>query len=201
MRHTPLVDVLILAAGESSRMGEPKAFLPFPGKPGEDFLGQVLSVYAAEGLQPAVVLPASIQRSMPDRYGATPLPRQIVFNDRQDLGRIHSVRLGLASLRPRGWVIIQDVDRPFVTGELIAALIRARSKGVTVPTYSGVRGHPVLLSEAVAHAVFLDKRPATLREALEPFPHRELAWRDAKCDVNVNTPDALAAADARTIPS
>jgi molybdenum cofactor cytidylyltransferase len=191
MRHETPVDVLILAAGDSSRMGQPKAFLPFPDKPGEDFLGQLTSVYESEGIHVAVVLPASIQRSLPPRVGASPLPRTVVYNDRQDLGRIHSVRTGLAAARPRGWVIIQDVDRPFVTRELIVALMRARGRGVTIPTYNGERGHPVLLSPEVAQVVLLDRRPTTLREALASFPHKMVAWKDVKCGMNVNTPEEL----------
>jgi CTP:molybdopterin cytidylyltransferase MocA len=98
----------------------------------------------------------------------------------------------LAHVRPDAHVVIQDVDRPFVSPELIEALQTAHTTfGYTAPIFNGEAGHPILLSPFLVNAL-RDDASKTLREALSPFPRRDVQWDDLQCGTNINDPDDYA---------
>ncbi|MBI3961431.1 MAG: nucleotidyltransferase family protein [Deinococcus sp.] len=141
------VAALILAAGESRRMGFPKALLRLGA---ETFLGRLLRVLAAAGIQQrVVVLGAHAQRirASVDLSGA-----QVVENPDYALGQLSSLQVGLRALGGN-WdgVLMALVDHPMLTSQVVAQLLAAYSPGdaVVVPVYAGRRGHPVLFSASL----------------------------------------------------
>jgi molybdenum cofactor cytidylyltransferase len=137
---------LILAAGESSRMGRDKALLDYHGR---TFLEHILvTLRTAELARVAVVLghhAEEIQRAV-KLQGA-----RVVFNPDYRRGQTSSFQAGLKALESEGVgaVVLCLVDHPAISCEVVKHLIGAHKKSrapVVIPTYQGHRGHPVLIA-------------------------------------------------------
>ena len=135
---------VILAAGRSERMGKPKALLDFRGRP---FVVAVLEALEALDLKPRVVVVG------PDALRVRPVlathPCVLVENPDPDSGPIGSLRVALAALhavRPSA-VLTWPVDIPHVRLATVQHLLETYEHSaapVTVPSYGGRRGHPVI---------------------------------------------------------
>lgn len=142
-----LVSAILLAAGESKRMGEAKQLLPFGGS---TVLEQVVSRLLAAPLDEIVVVvgcQAEVMRSRLLRY-----PVKLVDNPNYREGMSSSLRCGLLAISPhcRGVLIVLG-DQPRVSAATVRQIIaafRRVGKGIVAPVYRGQRGHPVLLDIA-----------------------------------------------------
>ena len=140
---------LILAAGESRRMGRDKALLTYRGR---TFLETIISSLRAAGIEKITVVLGHhadiIQRA--SKLGDA----QVVVNQDYLRGQTSSLQLGLAAVKadaPEA-VILCLVDHPTVSSGVVAKLVerfQAAHSPVLIPTYSGERGHPILISQAL----------------------------------------------------
>jgi molybdenum cofactor cytidylyltransferase len=144
---------LILAAGESSRMGTPKATLAYRGR---TFLELIVQTLQAGGLERLVVVlghqAEEIQRQVKIEAA------QVVVNADYRLGQTSSLQAGLRALIADDLeaVLLCLVDHPAVCAETvrrIVAAFRQRGAPVVIPTYHGRRGHPVLIARQVFDAL------------------------------------------------
>jgi len=144
-----MIAAVILAAGESRRMGFPKALLRYRDK---TFLESLVAAAGAAGLDPSVVVlgldAAKILASV--RLG----PIIEARNEHPETGQIGSIKEGMSTIlnRPVEAVIIWPVDQPHVSVRTVELVIEGYRKGhasVVVPVYQGRRGHPVLFSRDV----------------------------------------------------
>jgi CTP:molybdopterin cytidylyltransferase MocA len=126
----------ILAAGRSSRMGEPKLLLPLDGAP------LVARALAAAAAFPRVIVASP---ALATRLTATP-GLTIVINDAPERGMAHSLALADAAVADRRAALVVLLgDTPLVDAALIARLVRARGEAdVAYPVRAGVPGHPVV---------------------------------------------------------
>jgi CTP:molybdopterin cytidylyltransferase MocA len=127
---------IILAAGESSRMGRPKALLPFRG-------GTFLSVLAKTlGAHCSTVI-AVFGANAEALVSAAPAGVVPVVNHGYKLGMLTSLQAGLRALAPesRGRVLFTLVDHPAIGVATVDALIRSHAP-IAIPRSSGKRGHP-----------------------------------------------------------
>jgi molybdenum cofactor cytidylyltransferase len=140
---------LILAAGESSRMGAPKAALTYRGR---TFLEAIVQTLREGGLERIVVVlghqAEDIQRQIKIE------PAQVVINPDYRSGQTSSLQAGLRALMADDLeaVLLCLVDHPAVCAETvrkIVATFRQCSAPVVIPTYRGRRGHPVLIGRQV----------------------------------------------------
>lgn len=136
---------LILAAGESRRMGSPKALLTYRG---ETFLDGLIGRFAAQCSPVVVVLGAGADQI---RTGTT-RHATFVYNERYRLGQTTSMHCGLRAM-PAGTegILFTLVDHPAVSPATINALTRYAGTGcavpkLRVPRHDGRRGHPIWLS-------------------------------------------------------
>ncbi len=137
---TPRRGALILAAGASSRMGTPKALLPW----GETtLLDSAISTARGIPIEEIVVVLGPSTRHLEAELLAS-----VAFNPQPETGRSASIRLGAARLsHDIGAILIQSVDQPSSL-EVHTSLFEAIFQGamVAVPTYAGRRGHPICLN-------------------------------------------------------
>jgi molybdenum cofactor cytidylyltransferase len=143
---------LILAAGESSRMGEDKALLTYRGR---TFIETILATLREAGVtRLAVVLghhADEIQRAV-DFTGV-----DVIVNRDYRQRQTSSLQAGLKALdRGAGMsleaVLLCLVDHPAVPAEVVRALVaafRAARSPVVIPTFKGQRGHPVLIGRTL----------------------------------------------------
>jgi molybdenum cofactor cytidylyltransferase len=140
---------LILAAGESSRMGTDKATLAYRGRTFLEAIVQTLGEGAIERI--VVVLghhAGEVQRHV--KIGSA----QVVINPDYKSGQTSSLQVGLRSLiadDPEA-ILLCLVDHPAISAETVRRLVatfRQCGAPVVIPTYQGRRGHPVLIGRQV----------------------------------------------------
>jgi molybdenum cofactor cytidylyltransferase len=161
---------VVLAAGRSARMGNPKALLDFRGRP---FVVAVLEALEAIDLKHrVVVLGTDAGRIRPQIAGHQCL---VVENLDPETEQIGSLRLALAALegvRPTG-LLVWPVDIPHVRVTTVERLIDAFERtgaAVVLPTFGARRGHPVIWSAALFNE--LQTSAAASREGARAVLHR-----------------------------
>lgn len=143
------VDAVVLAAGESRRMGRPKMLLPWGD--GTVLEAVVRTLLAAGVRRTAVVLG---HRAAEHRSALRSLARDgrvmLVENPRYPEGMLTSAQCGAAALlreeargEPAAAVLIALGDQPQITPGLVARLTAGHRGGLTVPAFGGRRGHPL----------------------------------------------------------
>jgi molybdenum cofactor cytidylyltransferase len=148
-----LLAAIILSAGASSRMGRPKALLPYREGTFLEHLVQVTR-HPRIGLT-RVVLGAGAEVI---RTIAKLDPSVVVLNSNWEQGQLSSIREGIRSLEEieTDGIVLCPVDHPLVSARLVDELIEhfygnasANAKSIVLPTYQGRRGHPVIFSSAL----------------------------------------------------
>lgn len=191
-----MLAAVILAAGESSRMGSSKALLSYQGRP---FLEHLLEVtrHSKVGLT-RVVLGANAG----EIRGHLHLdPATIVINENWAQGQLSSIHAALRSF-PAGLtdgMLLCLVDHPLITATLVGELIErfyATGKLIVLPTYSGRRGHPVIFSstlydELLAAPLDTGARRVVWAHAADVL---EVPTSEEGVVLNLNDPDAFRAA-------
>ncbi len=139
----PAVGAIVLAAGQSSRMGANKIFLVLEG---ESLLRRMVGRALAAGLSPVVaVLGRDAERA---REELASLPCLAVANPRYAEGMATSIHRGLESLPPETEAAaVLLVDQPLVTVEQLLELraaYEASRPPLVVSEYGGVHAPPIL---------------------------------------------------------
>lgn len=137
------VGAIVLAAGQSSRMGTNKIFLRLEG---ESLLRRMAGRALAAGFSPVVVVLGRDAEPARQELGALPcLP---VVNPRYAEGMLTSIHRGVESLPPETEAAaVLLVDQPLVTVEQLEALREAYEASrppLVVSEYDGVHAPPVL---------------------------------------------------------
>jgi molybdenum cofactor cytidylyltransferase len=166
-----MLAAVILAAGESRRMGENKALLPYRGLTFVEHLIEATR-HPQVGLT-RVVLGAHAE----EIRGKLKIdPAAFVINPDWPKGQLTSLQAAIRSLPPQitSGLILCPVDHPLVSHHLIGALIaafEASETSIVLPTYEGRRGHPVIF------------RSALYEELLAASPEvgaRQIVWAHAE---------------------
>jgi molybdenum cofactor cytidylyltransferase len=141
----PKISALVLAAGQSRRMGGPnKLLVEIEGKP---MLRRAVEAALAARLSPVVVVTGHMREAA--EAAITGMPVEIVHNPDYAEGLSTSLRTGLAALSAEtDAVLVCLADMPRITGRLIKKLIAAynpvEGRAIVVPTHRCKRGNPVL---------------------------------------------------------
>jgi molybdenum cofactor cytidylyltransferase len=144
-----LLAAVILSAGASSRMGRPKALLPY--REGT-FLEHLIQVTRQPHIGVTrIVLGAGAEVI---RTIAKLDPSIVVLNPEWEQGQLSSVCAGLRSLEGIDveGIVLCPVDHPLVSARLVSDLVDRfyeENKAIVLPTYKGRRGHPVIFSSAL----------------------------------------------------
>ena len=203
MSRAPGFVGLILAAGESSRMGTDKALLPWPpaspGQPpsGNTFLSAGIRSLAVTDFVLVVVGKNEVALA-PTVYASG---ASIVVNPDPDRGQFSSLQVGLHEVLNRGRdaAMITLVDRPPVSVTTIQTLrdaFEAADQNIwaVVPEFSGKHGHPFLAGRELIEAFLHAPPTSTARDIEHQYQDhiRYLAVNDPLVAMNINTPDDYA---------
>lgn len=144
----PAVGVIVLAAGSSSRLGQPKQLLPVDGQP---LLSRTLNVVRATSLEPRVLVLGGYSDAIREQVRLDGFT--IVENPAYLQGQATSLQSGIRALPPEtDGVIILLGDQPLVAPWLLEQMVAAFESGETAavrPRYADGPGNPVLLSRAI----------------------------------------------------
>lgn len=155
---------LILAAGESRRMGSPKALLKYHG---ETFLDALIGLFAPRCSSVIVVLGAYAEAVRE----ATERSATFVLNPDYARGMITSLQCGLRAVPPEAaGVLFTLVDHPAVALDTIDALLHGTAP-VRVPRYRGRRGHPIYFASTLIPEFLALPETAAARDVVRAHAH------------------------------
>ncbi len=183
-----LTGIIILAAGKSSRLGQPKQLLKYKGRS----LLQI-ALDAANRSQTdsnLLVLGANNKQISAELH---PEQTEIIINDHWSEGMSSSLKLGLdhmiKNINIHG-VIILLCDQPFVSVSLINNLIaiqRKSQKGIVAAQYGNVHGVPALFTKRYFPSIRNLSGQEGARKLLYEFEH-DLAIVDfPKGNIDIDT--------------
>ena len=141
----PGITAILLAAGESSRMGQPKPLLPWGGLPLIQY--QIASLSEASASPIVVVLGHNSEDIAP--YVENSPTLQTVINPDYAEGKTTSIRLGVSQvLDDVDGILLLAVDQPR-PADLVRRVIEEHLRSgalITHPTYNGRGGHPIIFA-------------------------------------------------------
>lgn len=190
-----MLAAIILAAGDSTRMGRPKALLPDPD--GRPFVARLVRTFGAAGVRDVIVVTGSLHAAIADALAADEpsIAPTLVNNPQPALGQVSSLWMGLDAAARRGadGMLMTLVDIPLVRASTIEKVIDAwtRSRAPIVrPAVGNRHGHPVLFDQVVFDAL----RHAPITEGARAVVHANadrivnVQVDDEGCLLDVDTP-------------
>lgn len=202
-RTAPSFSAVLLAAGESRRMGVAnKLLLPLAGEP---LAARTLRTLARAGLSEIVVVLGHEADAV--RAALAPLAAacgaRFVDNLRYREGQMSSVNRGVRALRRAvDGILVCPADLPLLEAADLAILREAfaRLSGATilVPTFEGRRGNPIVMAYPHREAI-VGGHNLGCRHLIERHPEAvaTLPMRDAHCVTDLDTPEDYVAMQAR----
>jgi molybdenum cofactor cytidylyltransferase len=190
-----MLAAVILSGGGSTRMGSPKALLPYQGRPFLDHLLEITK-HPKIAVRRVVLGPHAEAIARETKLAAG----EIVINDDWEKGQLSSIHAALRSLPSDvDGILLCLIDHPLISVDLITELIQAfyaTNAAIVLPVFEGKRGHPVIFSAST----FDELLAAPLQEGA-----RAVVWAHAKdlvqvatteegCVLNLNDPETLARA-------
>jgi molybdenum cofactor cytidylyltransferase len=136
------LSAILLAAGESSRMGRQKAFLPWQGT--DLITWQLRQLGAVDSIGEVVVVTGHQPDAIESAVAHVPNARA-VRNPDYRTGKVSSIIAGMAALSPDNHgVLLLGVDQPRPAALLAALVSEHEASGalITLPAFRGHRGHP-----------------------------------------------------------
>jgi molybdenum cofactor cytidylyltransferase len=212
MSRSPSFAGVILAAGESSRMGTDKALLPWPPQiagqaPSHDtFLSAAIRSLSMATDFVVVVVGKNEAALAPIAYANG---SAVVHNPDPSRGQFSSLQVGLHEVLNRGRdaAVVTLVDRPPVGSGTVQRLREAFESApqaiwAVVPEVSGKHGHPYLLGRELIEVCLQAPATASARDLEHRYQEhvQYVAVDDPFVALNINTPDDYAALLTRTEP-
>jgi len=182
-----MVPAIILAAGRSSRMGEPKALLPI-GVGGPSFVSRLTAVFLEGGAADVIVVARPDDPALAgevERIAAAGAAVRLVVNEHPDRGQLSSLLVGLNAADKPGvtGVLVSPVDAPMILAASVRTLLGeflSRHALIARATHQGRHGHPVIF----ARRLFDD-----LRRADPSVGAKDVVRRNASAVIDVRLDD------------
>lgn len=190
-----MIVAVVLAAGESSRMGRPKALLPIEGI---RFIEKIVSSFQSTKVGKILVVLGHNAEEM--RQKIADLPVLIVVNNEYKKGQLSSLVAAIRDIQSRqssaelDGILVHLVDHPYVNPILVDVMIDRfyeSKKLIVVPRYHGRRGHPVIFSRSL----FSELLTAALDQGAKTVVHAhqkdtlEIDTEDEGVTIDIDTPE------------
>jgi len=187
-----MLAAVILSGGASSRMGSPKALLPYQGRP---FLEHLLEITTRPEIGARkVVLGAdadSIAKVIPLKAN------EIVINPDWEKGQLSSIQAAVRKL-PAGTdgMLLFLIDHPLISSALVGELIQQfynSRKPIVLPVYEGRRGHPVIFAASLYDELLRAPLETGARAVVWAHANEveEVLTNEEGCVLNLNDPETM----------
>jgi len=183
---------ILLAAGESSRMGRLKALLPWRGRP---LLQHQVSALRDGGVDRVVVVLGhradELSPLLDDVEGV-----DRVLNPEYLLGKTTSIKVGLSAVDREvvDEILLLNVDQPRSSAD-IANILQTHRTGdysVTIPTCGGKGGHPIALSAGLMDELLaIDEESQGVKAVVQRRPEsvNRFPLEHSEILLDLNTPE------------
>jgi len=181
---------VILAAGDSERLGRPKQLLNWQGEP---FITIVARHALEAGLSPLVVVTGA-NRGLVE-VAVCDLSLKTIYNSQWAEGQSTSVKAGLRALPddPQAVMFLLS-DQPHIPSQLIRELIQRYAMNrapITAPKVGERRGNPVLFGRETFHALSRVTGDKGGRAIFDQFEVDWLVWQDERILMDVDSLEDL----------
>ena len=145
-----MIAAVVLSAGESSRMGRPKALLPIDG---QTFIERIVAALQQAGIGKIIVILGHNAGDLKPKMSR--LPVEILINEDYKSGQLSSLQVAVSylSLDPTcDGMLVHLVDHPYLAPSLVGEMVRRfyeSKQPIVVPRFHGKRGHPVIFARAL----------------------------------------------------
>ncbi len=185
-----MIWALVLAAGESKRMGRSKQLLPFGKK---TILETVIDHITQSSVDETLVVLGAHREKIEDVIKN--LHVKSVYNPDFKEGMLSSVQRGFASLPDKADAVLVFLgDQPRIPSSVIDKIInayRSSGKGIVLPAFDNKRGHPVLISTKYRKEIALLNPQIGLRNLIHNHPEDILEVQIDSSSIleDIDTPD------------
>jgi len=169
-----MISAVLLAAGESRRMGEFKQLLPF----GEStFVEHCVDELLKSRVDEVIVVTGHRDLDVRQALGGRAV--EFAYNDRYRLGMTSSIQRGVCALSPAANAfVVALVDQPQIDSRIIDRLIDSFADNagyrIIIPIHDGKNGHPILLDASLIEEILRLKDDQTLRDVVHSHPNEVL---------------------------
>ncbi len=162
-----MIAAIVLAAGQSKRMGHPKMSLPWGQS---TVLGRVIQVFKSASVHDVLVVTGG------DREAAEEIAAECqadtVFNPNYEHDEmLSSLQIGLRAMQDDvGAVLVALGDQPQIREQTVRLILSESARSpepLIVPSYQMHRGHPWLVRRALWDAILDLRAPQTPRDFLQ----------------------------------
>jgi molybdenum cofactor cytidylyltransferase len=180
---------IVLAAGGSSRLGEPKQLVHWRGQP---LVWHAVRAALDGGLSPVVVVVGQAAERVRQALAGEPVA--FIENLDWQAGQSRSVLAGmeaLADLRLVEAVVMLLADMPFVDAQLVRAVgdrYRKTGAALVAPYADGRRSNPVLFDRVTFDDLQRLEGDQGGRVLFERYPHQAIEWDDS-ITFDLDTPE------------
>jgi molybdenum cofactor cytidylyltransferase len=190
-----MIVAVVLSAGESSRMGRPKALLPVDGV---RFIEKIVTALKSTRVAKIIAVLGHDADEMRRQIGD--LPVTMVVNPNYKQGQLSSLVAAINSIQSSkdsasvDGILVHLVDHPYINPDLVNLMIdrfHETKKLIVVPRYQGRRGHPVIFSSAL----FAELLAAPLDQGAKTVVHAhrdetlEIDTEDEGVTIDIDTPE------------
>lgn len=185
-----MINAIILAAGESKRMGKPKPLLRFNDKTFLDRIISVLKLSDADRITVVLGAEAETITKSVDLSGT-----DVVINKDYQKGQLSSLTAAIEQ-RPQETdaVLVCLADSPFITEEVVNRIIskfKETNNPIVVPVFNKKRGHPVLFSSSLFNELLNAPQEQGARYVLHSNEEKvlEVETSERGILIGIDTPD------------
>jgi len=186
---TSAIGAIVLAAGASTRMGQPKQLLHFQGR---SLLHHTVEVVVASVCKPIIVVLGAYAEKMHQEVNH--LPVQVVENPQWHEGMGASIEVGITALNATKeieGVVLTLCDQPFVSCDVINQLVAAyysTGQGIIACEYAGTLGVPALFSRKFFSDLMNLQPTSGAKQVIKKYSHEVFPVPFAAGAIDIDTP-------------
>ncbi|MFC1928531.1 molybdenum cofactor cytidylyltransferase [Chloroflexota bacterium] len=183
-----MISAILLAAGESKRMGQPKQLMPFGQS---TIVEQAIDNLSNSAVSEIIVVLGHRTEEVMKAIATKPV--KVAINPNYQQGMSTSIIAGLNLIDSRAQAVMLALgDQPFIDSQTINNLMEAfgtHNKGIAIPVYQGRWGHPIIFATRYKGELLRLKGDIGGREIIDLHPNDvlEVAVNCEGICVDINT--------------